>query len=118
MPFLAGTLARSRVLVAELMEFANDPGPYPFATVRERDKWGPRVEGAEFLEVTGIHGCPLPHTWTRIVRVEPYTGPVPRGVPYKASTPLIAITLDRNPKREACCGAQSGAVLCWDCPRG
>lgn len=99
-----------------LMEFANEPGPYPFTTVREKAKWGPRLEGAKLLEVTGIHGCRLPHTWARIVRVEPYNGPVPFNLPYKGE--LIGVVLDRNPKRPACCGAPAGSVLCWDCPRG
>lgn len=105
-------------VVGHLMEFANDPGPYPITTVRELAKWGPRVKPGDVLEVTGIHGCNLQHQWARVVSVKPYKGPVPRGVNYSPDAPLIGITLERRPARDTCCKPGAGTPHCWDCPDG
>lgn len=98
-----------------MMEFSRDPGPFPFVTIRERDKWKPRLAGMERIEVIGVHGCTLKHQWAKVVKIEPYEGAAPAGLPY-AGKKLIAITLDRYPARTACCRPTAGTPPCWDCP--
>lgn len=77
-----------------VMGFSVDPGPLPFATVRPRDKWGPRLAGHEVVELQADRaGFEVPPR-ARIAKVEDYTGPVPSHLAslYKG-IPLIAIHL-------------------------
>ena len=79
-----------------MMEFAKDPGPLPFTTIRDAVKWAPRLAGMEVYEVIGVHGCRMPHQVLRIVSIEPYDGPPPSNVAsLYAGRKLIAITFDK-----------------------
>jgi len=78
------------------MEFANDPGPYPITTIRDK-KWIALISGLTEIDVKGVHGCELRHERVRVVKVDPYEGPLPHYLTliYKSGGPFIAITLDR-----------------------
>lgn len=58
------------------MGFSHDPGPLPFITIRDADKWGPRLTNG-MIEIQGEHGCTLPLQMVRVARVEPHTGVCP-----------------------------------------
>lgn len=51
-----------------MMGFSRHPGPLPFSTVRERDKWGPRLTNG-FIEIRG-EGCDLEQQMCRVVKIE------------------------------------------------
>lgn len=75
------------------MGFKFDPGPLPFVTIRDANKWAPRLTNG-MIEIKGEHGCTMPLQMVRVVRIEPYTGAVP---PHLAGIyfgkPLIAVHL-------------------------
>ena len=78
-----------------VMGFSADPGPLPFATIRPRDKWGPRLAGHEVVELQVDRGVFTLPPRARIARIEDYTGPVPGHLEalYKG-VPLIAVHLE------------------------
>lgn len=59
-----------------VMGFSHDPGPLPFVTVRDADKWAPRLANG-MIEIQGEHGCTLPLTMCRVARIEPHAGACP-----------------------------------------
>lgn len=78
-----------------VMGFSTDPGPLPFVTVRPRDKWGPRLDGMDAIDLqVDRGGFQLPPR-ARIAKIEDYTGPVPAHLAglYKG-VPLIAVHLE------------------------
>lgn len=76
------------------MGFSHDPGPLPFATIRDRDKWLPRLTNG-CIEIVGEHGCMMPLTMARVVSVWDYVGPVPAHLAsIYAGKPLILVSLD------------------------
>jgi len=77
-----------------VMGFTHDPGPLPFTTIRDADKWAPRLTNG-MIEIHGEHGCQLPYQLARVVSVEPYTGECPAHLAqvYKGRR-LVAIHLD------------------------
>lgn len=52
-----------------MMGFSRHPGPLPFVTVRDRDKWAPRLAYMQ-TEIVG-EGCDLPQQMVRVTRMEP-----------------------------------------------
>lgn len=80
-----------------VMGFTHDPGPLPFTTIRDADKWAPRLTNGQ-IEIIGEHGCTMPLQMVRVVSVEPHTGPCPAHLAhvYKGRR-LIAVLLDRLP---------------------
>jgi hypothetical protein len=52
------------------------PGPLPFTTVRDADKWAPRLTNGQ-IEICGENGIDLPQQMVRIAKVEPYIGACP-----------------------------------------
>lgn len=59
------------------MGFTHDPGPLPFVTIRDRDKWAPRLAGHEIVEMQADRpGLTIPAR-AKVVKVEDYTGELP-----------------------------------------
>jgi hypothetical protein len=52
------------------------PGPLPFVTVRDADKWVPRLTNGQ-IEIRGEHGVDLPQQMVRVAKVEPFLGDCP-----------------------------------------
>lgn len=52
------------------------PGPLPFVTVRDADKWGPRLANGQ-IEIIGEHGVNLPLQMVKVAKVEPFVGACP-----------------------------------------
>lgn len=78
-----------------VMGFTHDPGPLPFVTIRDADKWGTRLANG-FIEIIGEHGCAMPLQMARVVSIEPYTGPCPEHLAHVyRGRRLIAVHLDR-----------------------
>jgi hypothetical protein len=50
------------------MGFSHDPGPLPFVTVRDADKWAPRLANG-MIEIIGEHGVELPLQMVRVAEV-------------------------------------------------
>lgn len=63
--------------MCRVMGFSHDPGPLPFATVRD-SKWANRLTEGEVVQIQGEHGCGMPKTLARVIRVEPYGGACPQ----------------------------------------
>lgn len=53
------------------MGFAVDPGPLPFRTVRDAEKWSGRL-AAGTVDIRG-EGCEMPEQLVRVASVEPIT---------------------------------------------
>lgn len=53
------------------MGFSKHPGPLPFVTVRDADKWAPRLTNGQ-IEIRG-EGCDLPQQMVRVAKFEPIT---------------------------------------------
>lgn len=51
-----------------VLGFRHHPGPLPFSTVREKDKWGPRLTNG-MIEIRG-EGCELAQQMCRVVKIE------------------------------------------------
>lgn len=77
------------------MGFSHDPGPLPFATVRPRDKWGPRLVGVAAIDLQVDRGTFTLPSRARVVRIEDYVDPVPEHLAslYRGA-PLIAVHLE------------------------
>lgn len=77
------------------MGFTHDPGPLPFTTIRDRDKWGPRLTNG-MIEIVGEHGCTMPLQMARVVEIRelPYGLCPPHLAHVYANRPLIAVRLD------------------------
>lgn len=58
------------------MGFSHDPGPLPFVTVRDGDKWGPRLTNG-WIEIVGEHGFAMPLQMCHVAKVEPHTDACP-----------------------------------------
>lgn len=52
------------------------PGPLPFVTVRDADKWAPRLTNGQ-IEIRGENGIDLPQRMVRIAKIEPHVGACP-----------------------------------------
>lgn len=59
-----------------VMGFARHPGPLPFVTVRDADKWNPRLANGQ-IEIRGENGCDLEQQMVRVAKIEPYVGACP-----------------------------------------
>lgn len=59
-----------------VMGFSYDPGPLPFVTVRDANKWGPRLTNGQ-IEIIGEHGCAMPLQMVRVAKIEPHIGACP-----------------------------------------
>ena len=59
-----------------VMGFSHDPGPLPFFTVRDADKWAPRLTNGQ-IEIRGEHGCTMPQQMVRVAKIEPHVGACP-----------------------------------------
>lgn len=77
-----------------VMGFTYDPGPLPFCTIRPRDKWAPRLANG-MIEIRGENGLKLSQQMVRVVKIEPYDGPLPAHLAslYRGA-PLILVFLD------------------------
>ena len=81
------------------MGFAVDPGPLPFVTVRDREKWEPRLANGQ-IEIRGELGLELEQQMVRVVDIMPIEAWQARAlrlyVPeIYAGRRLIAVFLDR-----------------------
>lgn len=54
------------------MGFSQHPGPLPFVTVRDRDKWAGRL-AAGHIEIHGEHGVDMPMQMVRVRSIESIT---------------------------------------------
>jgi hypothetical protein len=52
-----------------IMGFSYDPGPLPICTVRDAEKWLPRLANGQ-IEICG-EGCDLPQRMVRVLWVRP-----------------------------------------------
>lgn len=52
------------------MGFSVDPGPLPFWTVRDRDKWAPRLANGQ-IEIVGEGGFKMPLQMVRVAEIRP-----------------------------------------------
>lgn len=52
------------------------PGPLPFSTIRDRDKWLPRLAYMQ-VEIVGENGIKLPQQMVRVAKIEDYVGACP-----------------------------------------
>jgi hypothetical protein len=59
-----------------VMGFTHDPGPLPFITVRDADKWGPRLTNGQ-IEIRSEGAFPMEQRMVRVAKVEPYVGACP-----------------------------------------
>lgn len=59
-----------------VMGFSHDPGPLPFVTVRDADKWGPRLTNGA-IEIVGEHGVKMEQRMVRVAKIEPHVGACP-----------------------------------------
>lgn len=78
------------------MGFSRDPGRLPFATIRTT-KWANRLQVGELVQIQGEHGCRLPKTAARVVRIEAHGDPCPADlshVPGYLAEPLWRIYLE------------------------
>ena len=77
-----------------VLGFSVHPGPLPFVTIRERDKWAPRLTNGQ-IEIRGEGPCDMPQQMVRVVKVEAYDGEPPAHVAalYKGKQ-LIAVHLE------------------------
>lgn len=82
------------------MGFTVHPGPLPFCTIRDANKWEPRLTNGQ-IEIIGENGCDLPMQMCRVVEVEPYDasfhGPLPGHLSCYAGKRLVAVWLDSLP---------------------
>jgi len=78
------------------MGFSHDPGPLPFVTIRDADKWAPRLTNGA-IEIIGEHGCKLPLTMARVVKIEPHNGCPPHLAHVYRGRRLIAVHLEAMP---------------------
>jgi hypothetical protein len=60
-----------------VMGFSIDPGPLPFVTVRDRDKWLTRIEGLPFIELQVDRGGFTLPPRARIAKIEEHVGTCP-----------------------------------------
>jgi hypothetical protein len=58
-----------------VMGFSRHPGPLPFVTVRDADKWGPRLTNGQ-IEIRG-EGIDMPQQMVRVAKIEPHVGACP-----------------------------------------
>lgn len=75
-----------------VMGFSRHPGPLPFSTVRERDKWGPRLTNG-MIEIRG-EGCDLPQQMCRVVKIEDEPNCPPELASLYQGKPLIRVHLE------------------------
>lgn len=81
-----------------VMGFTVHPGPLPFCTIRDADKWEGRLANGQ-IEIVGEHGCTMPQQMVRVVDIDPYDerfhGPLPGHLAalYKGRR-LIAVWMD------------------------
>jgi hypothetical protein len=59
-----------------VMGFSHDPGPLPFATVRDAGKWEPRLTNGQ-IEIRGEGACAMPQRMVRVAKIEPFLGACP-----------------------------------------
>lgn len=77
-----------------VMGFSFDPGPLPFVTVREANKWGPRLTNGQ-IEIIGEHGCTMPLQMVRVAKIEPFVGACPAHLlPVYHGRKLISVHLE------------------------
>jgi len=76
------------------MGFSRDPGSLPFVTIRDADKWAPRLTNG-MIEIHGEHGCMMPYQKASVVRIRPYEGECPPHLAnvYKGKK-LVSVDLD------------------------
>lgn len=58
------------------MGFSTHPGPLPFVTVRDADKWAPRLANGQ-IEILGENGVDMPLQMARVAKIEPFVGACP-----------------------------------------
>lgn len=58
------------------MGFTMDPGPLPFVTVRDADKWAPRLANGQ-IEIRSEGAFEMPQRMVRVAKVEPHVGACP-----------------------------------------
>lgn len=76
------------------MGFSIDPGPLPFATVRDADKWAPRLTNGQ-IEIIGENGMQLEQQMVRVAKVEPHVGACPPELlPVYSGKRLIKVYLE------------------------
>lgn len=84
-----------------MMGFSRDPGPLPFVTVRDADKWEPRLTNG-MIEICGHHGFEMPVQMCRVVKIEPFEGPCPPELAaVYGSKRLIKVYLDKMEQADA-----------------
>lgn len=80
------------------MGFSVDPGPLPFCTIRDANKWEPRLANG-YIEIVGEGACSMPLQMARVVDVEPYDPAFHGALPGHLAGPyagkrLVAVWLD------------------------
>jgi hypothetical protein len=60
-----------------VMGFSHDPGPLPFATIRDRDKWEPRLTGMKEIDLQCDRGGFKVPARAKVMHIEDYDGPIP-----------------------------------------
>lgn len=80
-----------------VMGFAVHPGALPFVTIRDREKWEPRLANG-MIEIRG-EGCDMPMQMARVVSMIPIEAAMARAAGYYVPSvytgkKLIAIWLD------------------------
>lgn len=58
------------------MGFSRHPGPLPFFTVRDANKWGPRLTNGQ-IEIRGENGVDLHQQMVKVAKIEPHVGACP-----------------------------------------
>lgn len=71
------------------------PGPLPFVTIRDRDKWMPRLANMQ-IEIVGENGVDLPQQMVRVAKIDdPFVGACPPELlDVYAGKKLIAVHLE------------------------
>lgn len=59
-----------------VMGFSRDPGPLPFVTVRDADKWLPRLTNGQ-IEIRSEGPFEMPERMVRVAKIEPHVGECP-----------------------------------------
>lgn len=76
------------------MGFSHDPGPLPFATIRDA-KWANRlVEVPMPMRIHGEHGCVMPRQIASVVRVEHCERGAAAHI-YPDNRPLVRVCLEK-----------------------